>query len=204
VLFLPEHRTLQRPTPHQLRQIETRHSHRLVVGDRAYSVSVTLRQLVFERDYDLPRAIVWDALVEPVLVGGWLGEARIDAVPGGEYHLDWVGSTDFPATDGRISALSEPERLTVVTNVHGELQFALDELDGGPRGSSTRLRLTVTLELADAFEARVRANWISSLEQLAALLRGHPVEWHGGALTGSRSRADTRPKSPGRRGTDLA
>lgn len=132
---------------------------------------------MFERDFDLPRAIVWDALVDPDLVSGWLGEARIVAVAGGDYHLGWLGSVDFPATEGTITHLSPPERLTVLTQAHGELDFALSEVHGGSRDTSTRLTLTVTLEIDGAFEPRVRANWAGSLRQLVALLRGHPVDW---------------------------
>ena len=164
-----------------------RHGER--VGCRAYSGTVTQRQLVFEQDFDLPRAIVWDGLVDPDLVSGWLGEARITAVPGGAYHLGWLGSVDFPGTEGAITHLSPPERLTVVTAAHGELDFQLSEVPGGSRDTSTRLRLTVTLEIDPAFEPRVRANWAGSLRQLVGLLRGHPVDW-------KRDQVEVRSASP--------
>ena len=43
--------------------------------------------LSFGRRLDLPRGIVWDALVDPVLVSGWLGEADIEALPGGRFDV---------------------------------------------------------------------------------------------------------------------
>ena len=44
----------------------------------------------FERDFEFSPAIVWDALIDPDLVAGWLAEARIDPVLGGQYSLRWM------------------------------------------------------------------------------------------------------------------
>lgn len=172
---------------------------RPAVGCRAYSVSVTPRpanqtriaRLEFEHEYDLPRTIVWDALTDPVLIGGWLGEARVLAVVGGRFDLEWLGSRDFAPTTGRIDQLAAPERLVVTTEAHGILDFGLEPLDGGSRGTSTRLRLAVTLTVDPAFLGRVRANWTVSLDQLSELLRGHPVDWSAGEVnTSSGDRAE--------------
>lgn len=150
-----------------------------------------LRQLEFERDYDLPRGIVWDALVDPVLVSGWLGDADIDAAAGGRYRLGWIGSPHLPGTDGTIETILEPERLTIANERHVRFDFRLDELDGGSRGTSTRLRLTVTEWIDRPFAGRVSEGWLAALEQLAALLRGHPVDW-------ARYPLPTRAERPGR------
>lgn len=134
-------------------------------------------QLVFEREIGLSPTIVWDALVDQDLVSGWLAEARIDPVSGGSFDLVWQYSTDQPPTSGTIAEFRELRLLVVDTDNRGRLEFRLDELPGGSRGTSTRLRLTVTVELDAAFAPRVKANWMISLDQFEELLRGHPVDW---------------------------
>lgn len=151
---------------------------------------MSVQELQFDRDYGLPRGIVWAALVDPVLVGGWLGEADIDAAPGGRYQLDWIGSPHFPGTDGVIAAILEPERMTIASERHGRFDFHLDELDGGTRGTSTRLRITVTAWIDPPFAGRVRETWLAALEQLDELLRGHPVDWARYPVPVSRSRPE--------------
>ncbi len=138
---------------------------------------MTTRSVRLEREYDLPRQIVWDALVDDDLVSGWLGEAHIEPEVGGSYLLDWVGSPEFAPAVGIISRLRTPELLSVSTDAHGDLEFELDAIEGGSRGESTRLSLTVVVDVEAVFAARLRANWVLSLEQLDGLLRGHPVEW---------------------------
>ena len=112
-----------------------------------------------ERRIDLPRAIVWDALIDPVLVEGWLHPTvrlldgvveRVDPVP---------GETAVLATS-----------LTTGAQPFGELRFELDELPGGTRGTFTLLRL------GGAGAANVSA-WLERLDHLENLLRGHPVDW---------------------------
>lgn len=135
---------------------------------------VTLR---FERDYELPRVIVWDALVDPDLVSGWLAEARITAEVGGEYNLRWSHRIGQPDSPGRITVLMAPDLLDIDTANVGRIRFELQELEGGSRGASTRLRVTVELEIEPVFTPRVRADWLTNLDQLEDLLRGHPVDW---------------------------
>jgi uncharacterized protein YndB with AHSA1/START domain len=147
------------------------------VGAPAYSCRVPATQLAFEREIELSPAIVWDALVDQELVSGWLAEARIAPVAGGRFELVWLYSTDQPPTSGTIVDYQEPRLLVVDTDNRGRLEFRLDELAGGRRGTSTRLRLTATIELDAAFLPRVKANWMISLDQLEELLRGHPVDW---------------------------
>jgi hypothetical protein len=105
-----------------------------------------------ERLIDLPRSIVWDALLDPVLVEGWLhptarliaGELRerVEPAPGVRAVLDTV---------------LEP---------FGRVRVELDERDGGTRGSSTFLRLEAA-----------GSGWEDRIDGLENLLRGHPVEW---------------------------
>jgi uncharacterized protein YndB with AHSA1/START domain len=143
--------------------------------------------LAFEREIGLSPAIVWDALVDQELVAGWLAEARIDPVDGGRYDLVWQYSTDQPPTSGTIVEFREPTLLAVDTDNRGRIEFRLEEIAGGSRGSATRLALSVELELDAAFAPRVKANWMISLDQLGELLRGHPVDW----ANWDRDRIDT-------------
>jgi uncharacterized protein YndB with AHSA1/START domain len=149
-------------------------------------------ELIFEREIELSPVIVWDALVDDDLVSGWLAEARIDPVEGGRYDLVWLYSTDQPPTAGTISRYVEHRLLVIATDNRGLIEFRLDPLEdgaeqSGPRGSGTSLRLTVALELDRAFAARVRANWMVSLDQLEDVLRGRPVDW----ANWDRDRIDT-------------
>lgn len=133
--------------------------------------------LEFAREFEFSPDIVFDALVDADLVIGWLGEARIDARQGGRYDLFWLTSESFPPTTGRIVALESPRLLTVITDNRGRIEFRLEESPGGPRGTGTRLTVLVSVAIEAAFLPRVSADWWSSLDQLAELLRGHPVDW---------------------------
>ena len=134
-------------------------------------------QLAFERDFEFAPVIVWDALVDADLVSGWLAEAVIDPVVGGEYNLRWSNRVGQPESLGRITAMQPLERLHVDTITVGLLRFELEEIEGGGRGTSTRLVLRVDVEVEPAFAARVKADWMTSLDQLDDLLHGHPVDW---------------------------
>lgn len=133
--------------------------------------------LAFERDYEFPRLIVWDALVDPDLVSGWLAEAEIEPQAGGAYNLTWQHRLGQPTTHGRITVLQSLERLIVDSTDAGIITFELEELPIGSRGTSTRLRVTVALHLEPSAVSRVQADWLVNLDQLEDLLRGHPVDW---------------------------
>lgn len=130
-------------------------------------------ELLLTRDIELPRAIVWDAVVDPELVVGWLGAARIDQAIGGRFEVDWLHPTDRRPLRGVIVELVEA-RLLVLRLGADRLELRLDELEGGLRGTSTRLSLRVEQE-GDV--ASIRASWLTDLDQLEELLHGHPVDW---------------------------
>lgn len=133
--------------------------------------------LEFERELEFSPAIVFDALIDPGLIAGWLGDASVDPRQGGHYDLVWLTSSSFPPTFGTITGILEPYSLTIATDNRGEIGFRLEEVPGGARGTSTKLHLTVRVVVDAAFIARVRADWLSNLDQLAEVLRGHPVDW---------------------------
>jgi uncharacterized protein YndB with AHSA1/START domain len=138
---------------------------------------VPTSELEFSRSYDLPVAIVWDALVDDVLVEGWLAAARIDAREGGLYWLDWQGGSSLTPTNGTITVFEPSRRLAIDTDNIGSLEFTLESVPGGTRGSSTDLVLTLRVDTEPRLLASTRADWQSNFDQLEALLRGHPVDW---------------------------
>lgn len=136
-----------------------------------------VRELHFSRFYDLPVAIVWDALVDEVLVEGWLASARIDAQVGGLYWLGWQGGASLAPTNGTITVIDPPQRLTIDTDNIGVLEFTLTSVPMGTRGSSTELVLTIRVDTEPRLLASTHAYWQSNFDQLEDLLRGHPVDW---------------------------
>lgn len=134
-------------------------------------------QLRFEQVYDLPPEIVWDALVDPDLVSGWLAEADIEPRVGGRFDLDWRHFEPPRVTTGEITELLVAQLLVVDTDNFGTTTLRLTELASGSRGSSTQLTVVVDA-LADLqFTPMIAATWRLSLEQLDELLHGHPVDW---------------------------
>ena len=116
-----------------------------------------------ERDIDLPRTIVWEALVDPVLVEGWLHPS--------ERLVSGTTPVEFREPD----AASEPAVLEVISPAFGDVRIVLDRVDGGTRGEGTHVELTVSDEWGRRSERQ--ALWALRLEQLAELVRGHPVDW---------------------------
>jgi uncharacterized protein YndB with AHSA1/START domain len=127
-------------------------------------------ELTLERWLDLPREVIWDALVDPVLAEGWL-------------HPSARLAGDSDADDLEPIRFLEPENpdATAVLEVRsaelGDVRFELTERAEGTRGRSTELRLTVGGHGDPRFNAPVVATWRTRLDQLEQLLRGHPVEW---------------------------
>lgn len=134
-------------------------------------------ELAFERDFPFPPSVVFDALIEPDLLVGWLAEADVEQQPEGCYDLVWLTSSSYPPTNGTITSLREPELLEIETDNRGEISFRLSAIPGGPLGTTTRLVTSVSVTVDSAFLPRVKADWLSNLDQLDGLLRGHPVDW---------------------------
>jgi uncharacterized protein YndB with AHSA1/START domain len=133
--------------------------------------------LRLEREYDLPPSIVWDALVDDVLVDGWLAPARIDPRVGGRYLLNWQSGATLAPTHGEIRILDARRRLVVDTDNIGTLDFTLESVEGGSRGAATILHLDITVDTDPRMLATTIAYWESNFDQLEDLLRGHPVDW---------------------------
>ena len=138
------------------------------------------------REIDLPRVIVWDALIDPDLVSGWLAQAEIEPIAGGIYNLVWTHRPTYAETFGRIALLQHPERLHIDTTNLGRVEFSLESVDGGFRETSTRLRVTIDLGTDGMDDAvttarvgadQIMADWTTNLDQLEELLHGRPVDW---------------------------
>lgn len=99
---------------------------------------------------ELPPVIVWDALVDPDLLEGWLG-----------------------AASGDVTELMPPVSLRRVGSDSCDATFELEPIEGGLRGTSTRLRVTVHSGGGLAV-GELRALWRDRLDALEELLRGHP------------------------------
>ena len=134
-------------------------------------------EIEFSRDYDLPPAIVWDALVDEVLVEGWLAAARIDLRVGGDYWLNWQTGGGLAPTNGVIEVLDPTRRLVIDTDNIGRLDFVLEPLPDGSRGEGTLLILQIQVDTEPRLLASTYAYWLSNFDQLEDLLRGHPVDW---------------------------
>jgi uncharacterized protein YndB with AHSA1/START domain len=138
--------------------------------------------LLVEREYDLAPEIVWDALVDDVLVSGWLAEASIEPRLGGRYQLSWH-DPGRPPTSARIVEWSLAQTLALETSNLGTWRFDLQPLPGGRSGRSTRLVVMVEVEVEPVFRARLATGWMTALEQLDELLRGRPVDWSSPPFT---------------------
>ncbi|MDQ1597689.1 MAG: hypothetical protein QOI70_1113 [Microbacteriaceae bacterium] len=132
--------------------------------------------LVFERVIALPRAIVWDAVTDPDLIWGWLAEVRLFPDRPRAFELLWPGPSFSPPTRGSVTRLQPPALVEVDTDNRGCIRIALRSIEGGPRGSSTIVRIVVTPDIEPAFSGRVREEWERNLDRLDGLLRGHPID----------------------------
>lgn len=134
----------------------------------------------FEARYEFSPAIVWDALVDPDLVSGWLGEAAIGPELGGQYRFRPVAGGRGGSWEGRVTRFEPFAYLEATTRDGESLLFCLSEAAGGSRGTSTAVTLDIMLPVEPASAAMMAADWTTNLDQLANLLRGHPVDWWNG------------------------
>ena len=142
------------------------------------------RQLRFERVLAHPIERVWAALTTPGDLGGWWGDASVDLRLGGEFVMRWRNTDpegNHPVMHATITALEPPRLLELSGDLHGGLRWELEPVDS----SSTLLRFSSTLEIADDWVASALAGWHWHLDALAEALEGRPAElgtvdpsWH--------------------------
>lgn len=131
----------------------------------------------FQRTIDLPPVIVWDALVDPDLLAGWLGDVRILSTESHDFHILWPGADARQSTAGTVTAFEVLRRLRIETDNRGTIECVLRSIPGGFRGSSTELQLRIAAGIEPAFATKLRDEWQTSLDRLERLLHGHPVDW---------------------------
>jgi uncharacterized protein YndB with AHSA1/START domain len=133
-----------------------------------------LLSIVAERIMPYSAVIVWDALLDPVLADGWLGQLETEAVPEGRYCVVWPGREPHSADwFGRITRLVPGKRLSLFFDPHTDVTFELaTEAD-----SSVRVRVRHRSYLSRAEALAVDEFWRRRLGYLAELLSGRPVDW---------------------------
>jgi uncharacterized protein YndB with AHSA1/START domain len=158
--------------------------HRASLGHGGYRGSmVTLPEsaeprarlsIVAERVVPYSAVIVWDALLDPVLADGWLGQIETEALPEGRYRVVWPGRPPHPADwFGRITRLVPGRRLALFFDPQTEVTFDLvSEAD-----TSVRLRVRHRSYLSRSEALAVDEFWRRRLGYLAELLSGRPVDW---------------------------
>ena len=145
------------------------------------------QELVFEREFDAPRALVYQAFVDPDQLAAWFGPVgysvprdtvEIDARPGGGQRFVMVSDTN---PDER-----SPVDATFTEVIENELLVGEERVDGLP-GFPEGGVMCVRLEFHDAGEGRTRlvirqgpyspdivpmarAGWESSFTKLDRLL----------------------------------
>jgi uncharacterized protein YndB with AHSA1/START domain len=143
------------------------------------------RQLRLEAEFPVSIEVVWDALVDPVLAEGWLGELSVDPLPEGQYSLrfrdapleeaDWNGTIRAVSPPG-TSAPGDPAPAVFLEVSFAPHLLVRFELTSGAH-RSTLLVLRHSSFLDDSAALAAEGFWHRRLGYLVELLRGHPAEW---------------------------
>lgn len=122
--------------------------------------------LAFDRQFDYPRAYVWDLLANPERLAQWLGELTPGWQQGKEYDLDLGGTR----VSGTVLQHNPPTSLQLTWEDELDHECVLEwrvlESDGG-----TLLQFRAHAESAD-FLAEGGANWQVLLDRLAGTAAG--------------------------------
>ena len=134
-------------------------------------------ELRFEHEIDLPANVVWDALVDPVLLEGWLGAVDPSPLSSDEVTIEWLDGSEPPTTVARVERIEHFRSLRLGTDNRGSIEFLLTEVPGGLRGMGTVLELRIQVNADARFATTARLDWESALERLDDLLSGRPADW---------------------------
>lgn len=123
-----------------------------------------MARAVVARRLDFAPSLVWDALVDPDLVGGWLHPVA-----------------ELVSGDGtRVEVLEEPSELVVETRLFGRTEFRLTPAPGLVRDRGTHLEVCGGPEVDPPFLPALAGVWTRRLDRLDELLRGRPADWGDG------------------------
>jgi uncharacterized protein YndB with AHSA1/START domain len=129
----------------------------------------------FERRLSHPVEQVWSALTEPDELIGWLAQAKLDLVEGGDVELRWQNTNnegEQTVLHGTITELDPPRVIEYDSDIHGLLRWELRE-----EGSGCHLTFTATVALPEDYKTEVLAGWHIHLDHLADALDGKAVNW---------------------------
>lgn len=137
------------------------------------------RELVIERIFDAPRALVFKAWTEPERMAQWWGprgftmtSCKMDLRPGGAYRFEMRSPADTEhRTQGVFREIVEPERLVYTwawVDAEGKSGHeTLVTLTFAEHGGKTKLTLhQATFESVTARDAH-RGGWTTALDCLA-------------------------------------
>jgi uncharacterized protein YndB with AHSA1/START domain len=127
------------------------------------------RAVHFERRYDAAPEAVWDALVEPEQLRGWLAEARVEPRVGGRVELEF-GDSPGERTVGTIRVFDPPRVLEYDWSYEGEPDSVV-RFELRPEGEGTTLVLhhrQLSTEAAPGYGA----GWHAHLDLLAEQIAG--------------------------------
>jgi len=148
------------------------------------------REIMWTRDFDAPRSLVFDALTKPELIKRWLGVrggwslavCEVDLRVGGSYRYVWRGPKGEMGMGGVFREIVPPERI-VTTEVFDDPWYpggAVGTAVLVERGGKTTLTHTV---LYDSREARdgvlkspMESGVVESYNTLETLLASTPAE----------------------------
>ena len=144
------------------------------------------REIVMTRDFDAPRALVFDAYTKPELVKRWLGVQRgwslavceIDLRVGGKYRYLWQNDKDGSemGVSGVYREIKAPEKIVTTEKFEqawypGEAVWTVLLTEQGGKTSFTQ---TILYESRDARDAVLRSGMergvAASYNRLAELL----------------------------------
>jgi uncharacterized protein YndB with AHSA1/START domain len=126
------------------------------------------RELVITRDFDAPRALVFDAMTKPELVKRWLGVfggwtlpvCEIDLRVGGGYRYQWHGPNgERMGMRGVYREITRPERI-VSTETFDESWYpggAVGTAVLTERGGRTTVTTTVLYDSREARDAVMKS-----------------------------------------------
>jgi uncharacterized protein YndB with AHSA1/START domain len=165
------------------------------VAARDSTLAHTTGDLVLSREFQAPRALVWQAWTEPAHLARWWGPHRymaprveIDLRPGGAVRIDMQGPDgQIIPVEGVIEVLRAPEELVFTTSRYCHVDVVDSPMPPGNTISrvphrvtfealGARTRVTLRADVVGTTAAAgplsgMREGWNQSLDRLADLLQ---------------------------------
>ncbi|HWM11006.1 MAG TPA: SRPBCC domain-containing protein [Solirubrobacteraceae bacterium] len=143
-------------------------------------MTTTARELTITREFDAPRAVVWEAITAAEQVAEWFGPegfgtegVEIDLRVGGRYDLTMLAGDARHPVHYEIAELDPPHLLVLTSPPMPEIgihEMTTTRIELSEAGGRTSMRLTDG-PYVDATHAE--AGWRGALAKLEALLAAH-------------------------------